>query len=55
MYCDPWGYSGEEICGPMYEELKTAYETNPDWYANPDNFVVVQGEELAKMRAEYNT
>ena len=37
-----------------YDELKRAYETNPEWNADPDKFTIVQGKELEKKRNEYS-
>ena len=55
IYSDPSGFVGEDVCGPFYEKLKEAFKNNPSWNADPDKFVVVQGKELAKKRAEYNS
>lgn len=54
-YIDPSGYNGKEVCGDLYEELKIRYQNNPTWNANPDDFRIVQGEELACKRAEYDS
>lgn len=56
MYVDPSGYKekvGKEVCGEHYEELKQHFIDDPEWNANPDNFKIVQGNELAEKRSEY--
>lgn len=30
------------------------YKTKPDWFPNPAESTIVHGEELVKVRAEYN-
>ncbi|WP_338555023.1 contractile injection system protein, VgrG/Pvc8 family [Paenibacillus sp. KS-LC4] len=42
-----------EVYGPYYEEAKKLYESNPDWYPNPDESKIVKGKELKEARAEY--
>ena len=58
MYVDPSGYAevkGKDVCGDCYDELKERFNNNPEWNADPDNFKIVQGEELAQKRAEYDS
>ena len=58
MYVDPSGYEekvGKEVCGEYYEELKQRFNENPEWNADPDKFRVVQGDELAAKRKEYDS
>jgi hypothetical protein len=38
--------SGKDVYGPYYDEAKKLHESNPDWYPNPDESIVVKGEEL---------
>jgi len=47
-------HKGKEIYGPHYEEAKRLHKENPDFFGNPDNHKIVKGEELAKMRKEYD-
>ncbi|WP_052736721.1 contractile injection system protein, VgrG/Pvc8 family [Paenibacillus algorifonticola] len=42
-----------EVYGPYYDEAKKLYESNPDWYPNPDESRIVKGNELKEARAEY--
>ncbi|MEK5439959.1 MULTISPECIES: hypothetical protein [Paenibacillus] len=45
--------SGKDEYGPYYDEAKKLHESNPDWYPNTDESIVVKGEELKQARADY--
>ena len=44
---------GKAVYGPYYEEAIRRYKEKPDWYPNPDESSIVQGDELKEMREEY--
>ncbi|MBA4538801.1 hypothetical protein H1Z61_17135 [Bacillus aquiflavi] len=46
---------GKDVYGPYYDDAKKLYKQNPDWYPNPDESTIVKGEELTRVRNEYDT
>lgn len=42
-----------EILGPYYDELLEKHKNNPDFFAHPDNYKIVEGTEYTSKRAEY--
>ena len=46
---------GREIFGPYYEEAVRLHQQNPDFFPDPDKCTIVQGEELQRMRDQYDS
>ena len=46
---------GKDVYGPHYEEAQQLFEEDPDFFSNPDESIIVQGEDLKKARDDYNT
>ncbi|HFI0817442.1 TPA: hypothetical protein ACGOXO_001838, partial [Streptococcus suis] len=44
----------QQVYGPYYDEAKRRFESNPDWYADPDTAKFVSSEDVALKRKEYN-
>ena len=44
---------GRAVYGPYYEEALRLYVENPDFFPDPDQCSIVQGEEYSKMRIQY--
>ena len=42
-----------EILGPYYDELLEKHNTNPDYFAHPNDYKIVEGDEYVRTRAEY--
>ncbi|MDM5154706.1 hypothetical protein QUF88_12945 [Bacillus sp. DX1.1] len=47
--------TGKDVYGPYYDEAVDLYKTKPDWFSNPDESIIVQGDDLAKARADYRS
>ncbi|MDR2889382.1 MAG: hypothetical protein LBV33_06025, partial [Lachnospiraceae bacterium] len=44
---------GKDIYGPHYEDAVKLHKEKPEWYPDPDESIIVDGEELIKAREEY--
>ena len=49
------GFSNEaeKILGPYYDALLEKHKQNPDYFAHPDGYRIVEGDEYVRNRAEY--
>ena len=54
IYYDPSRYNDKDITLGYYEESKERYLNNLEWNADPDNFIIVEGEELKNKRNQYD-
>lgn len=54
---DAGGASGgggrNPVLGPHHDTVLEAHNANPDWVAHPDDWRIVQGDELKRARREY--